>query len=325
MSIFQERKNYKPFEYNTLTAPFIEAIWASHWTHKEFTFKSDVQDYKTELTAEEQEVIKRAVLLISQVEVSVKSYWSNIGKVLPKPEIADVGATFGGNEVIHSRAYSQILSELGLNDEFQSLLADGVVNNRVTYLSKYVNKIYKNDHKNIVYSLILFTLFTENVSLFSQFYVLLGFNRYKNVLKDISNVVQYTSKEEDIHAKFGMTLINQIRRENPEIFDEEFINRIKGETIEAIKAETELIKWMLQGLQTDFMTEDILVAFVTHRVNKSLAEIGIEFTLPVDEELLLQTSWMDEEILASAMTDFFYKKPIEYNKKSQSFEEDDIW
>ena len=120
MSIFTERKSYKPFEYDHITKPFIDAIWQSHWTHNEFTFKSDVQDYRTQLNSQEQEVIKRAILLISQVEVSVKSYWSHIGKLLPKPEIADVGATFGGNEVIHSRAYSQILSELGLNDEFQS-------------------------------------------------------------------------------------------------------------------------------------------------------------------------------------------------------------
>ena len=39
--------------------------------------------------------IKRAILLISQVEVAVKSYWSNIGKHLPKPEIADMGTVFG--------------------------------------------------------------------------------------------------------------------------------------------------------------------------------------------------------------------------------------
>lgn len=324
-SIFTERKNYKPFEYNDITEPFINAIWKSHWTHNEFTFKSDIQDFKTHLTKEEQEVIKRAVLLISQVEVSVKSYWSNIGKVLPKPEIADVGATFGGNEVIHSRSYSEILTKLGLNEEFQNLLTSGVVNNRVTYLSKYVNKIYKNDHQNIVYSLTLFTLFTENVSLFSQFFILLGFNRFDNILKDVANVVAYTSKEETIHALFGTTLINKIREEEPEIFTKEFEDKIIHEAEEAILAEEALVEWMLQGFENDFLSKDILMVFIKDRINTSLKDIGINHSFEVDQELLSKTLWMDEEILAPAMTDFFHKKPIDYAKKNKSYNDDELF
>lgn len=325
MSIFTDRKSYKPFEYDHITKPFIDAIWKSHWTHNEFNFKSDVQDYKTLLNPQEQEVIKRAVLLISQIEVSIKSYWSNIGKLLPKPEIADVGATFGGNEVIHSRAYSQILSELGLDDEFQSLLASGVVDNRVQYLSKYVNKIYKNDHQNIVYSLALFSLFTENVSLFSQFFILLGFNRYNNIMKDVANVVQYTSKEETIHALFGTTLINEIKKEEPELFTEEFKERIASEAREAVLAEEALVDWMLQGFENEFLSKDILMVFIKNRINVSLADIGVDFKFEVDQELLEKTLWMDEEILAPAMTDFFHKKPIDYAKKNKSYNEEALF
>jgi ribonucleoside-diphosphate reductase beta chain len=325
MSIFTERKNYKPFEYNTITEPFVNAIWKSHWTHNEFNFKSDVQDFKTQLTPEEQEVIKRAVLLISQVEVSIKSYWSNIGKFLPKPEIADVGATFGGNEVIHSRAYSEILTKLGLNEDFQNLLTSGVVNNRVSYLSKYVNKIYKNDYQNITYSLALFSLFTENVSLFSQFFILLGFNRFDNIMKDVANVVAYTSKEETIHALFGTTLINEIRKEEPWIFTEEFEQRIIHEAQEAILAEEALVEWMLQGFENEFLSKDILMAFIKDRINKSLKDIEINYVFDVDQELLAKTTWMDEEILAPAMTDFFHKRPIDYVKKDKAYNENELF
>ena len=211
-SIFEKRLTYKPFDYSEITDPLINAMWASHWTHNEFNFKSDVQDYHTSLTSGERAVIKRAILLISQVEVAVKSYWSNIGKHLPKPEIADMGAVFGGVEVIHSRAYSEILTKLGLEEEFITLLENEPVLNRVNYLNKYVDRVFEDDKKQFLYSLILFTLFTENVSLFSQFYTVLGFNRFKAVLKDTANVVQYTSKEENLHAEGVMALVNQIRR-----------------------------------------------------------------------------------------------------------------
>jgi len=324
-SIFEKRLSYKPFDYSEITDPLINAMWASHWTHNEFNFKSDVQDYHTSLSEEERGVIKRAILLISQVEVSVKSYWSNIGKHLPKPEIADMGAVFGGVEVIHSRAYSEVLTKLGLEDEFTTLLDNEPVMNRVNYLNKYVDRVYEDDRKQFLYSLILFTLFTENVSLFSQFYTVLGFNRFKAVLKDTANVVQYTSKEENLHAEGGMALVNQIRAEHPELFDEELMSRIKEEAGVALEAETRLIKWILQGFENEFLSEDILNNYLKSRVNESLSRIGFDFSFPVDESLVSITQWMDEEVYASALSDFFHKKPIDYAKSTKSFTAEDLF
>ena len=324
-SIFEKRLTYKPFDYSEITDPLINAMWASHWTHNEFNFKSDVQDYHTSLTSEERDVIKRAILLISQVEVAVKSYWSNIGKHLPKPEIADMGAVFGGVEVIHSRAYSEILTKLGLEEEFTTLLENEPVLNRVNYLNKYVDRVFEDDKKQFLYSLILFTLFTENVSLFSQFYTVLGFNRFKAVLKDTANVVQYTSKEENLHAEGGMALVNQIRREHPELFDQELVDRIKEESHVALEAESRLIKWILQGFDNEFLSEDILNNYLRSRVNESMKRIGFDIAFDVDESVLEITQWMDEEVYASALSDFFHKKPIDYAKSTKSFTAEELF
>jgi ribonucleoside-diphosphate reductase beta chain len=325
MSIFTERRNYKPFEYSYITDPLINAMWASHWTHNEFNFLNDVQDYKTKLSEEEREVIKKAILLTSQVEVAVKSYWSNIGKLLPKPEIADMGAVFGGVEVIHAKAYAEILTKLGLEDEFQQLFTEKVVTGRVDYLSKYVNKIYKNDHKNICYSLVLFTLFTEYTTLFSQFYIVLGFNRFKGVLKDVANVVQYTSKEENLHAEGGIAILLEIKKQYPELFDEEFINKIKEEVYEAFKAEDLLVDWILGNYENEFLSKDILKTYIKRRLNECLEKMDMESVFILDEDLNKKTAWMDEEVYASALTDFFHKRPIDYAKKMKTYNEDELF
>ena len=57
------------------------------------------------------------------------------------------------------------------------------IQGRVNYLRKYTHKFYSSSKKQYLYALTLFTLFVENVSLFSQFYVINWFARYKNVLK----------------------------------------------------------------------------------------------------------------------------------------------
>lgn len=325
MGIFDERKHYKPFKYGHIVKPLIEAMWKGHWTNLEFDFKSDKQDYYTKLSEEEQGLIKRSILMISQIEVAVKSYWSNIGKLLPHPEIGDMGSVFGGIEVIHSWAYSEILSVLGFEEEFEKLLKEPIIKGRVEYLSKYVNKIYKNDHKNIVYSLILFTIFIENISLFSQFYSILGFNRYKNVLKDVANVVAYTSKEEGLHAEGGMALINQIRIEYPELFDEDLESKIYEEVQVAVNSESEIVRWILKGYSNEFVSEEILINFLKDRLNTSLEQIGYKKQFDIDQNLLEVTQFMKEEIYAPTLTDFFNQRPIDYQKKSQKFSEETLF
>ena len=47
----------------------------------------------------------------------------------------------------------------------------------------------------------------------------MAFNKHKNMLKGVSNVVEATSKEEQIHGDFGIDLIKIIKEENPDWFD----------------------------------------------------------------------------------------------------------
>ena len=116
-------------------------------------------------------------------------------------------------------------------------------------MRKYTHKFYKDSKKQYLYALCLFTLFVENVSLFSQFYVINWFARFKNVLKDTDQQVKYTRNEENIHALVGIKIINTIRNEMPELFDEELEARIVGEAEEAYKAESRIVDWMINGIQ----------------------------------------------------------------------------
>jgi len=56
--------------------------------------------------------------------------------------------------------------------------------------------------EHFLHSIIAFTLFVENVSLFSQFLVLMSINKHKGYLKGMSNGIMASSKEEAIHSMF---------------------------------------------------------------------------------------------------------------------------
>jgi ribonucleoside-diphosphate reductase beta chain len=176
-----------------------------------------------------------------------------------------------------------------------------------------------------VYALILFTLFVENVSLFSQFYVINWFARFKNVLKDTDQQVKYTRNEENLHALVGIKIINTIREQYPELFDDELESKILQEAQEAYKAEAKIVDWMVNGIKEPGLDADTLKEFIKNRINLSLDQIGFSKAFETDKNLLASTSWFEEELLGENLTDFFHSRPTGYAKKNKSFDEDELF
>jgi len=322
--IFDEQISRKPDHY-PWAQEFIEAMHNGFWTDKEFSFTSDVQDFNVNLNDTEKEIIIRTLSAIGQIEVAVKKFWSKLGDNLPHPSLTDLGYVMANVEVIHNNAYERLLKVLGLEDIFEQNLKLDFIEGRVNYLRKYNHRFYKDSKKQYVYSIILFTLFVENVSLFSQFYIINWFNRYKNVLKDTGQQVKYTRNEENIHALAGIKIINTIREEHPELFDEELENRIIQESEAAFKAESQIVDWMINGYQEKGLTAPILKEFIKNRINESLEQIGFPKAFDVDKALLVNTIWFEEELLGNNATDFFHTRPVEYAKNSQTFDAEDLF
>jgi ribonucleoside-diphosphate reductase beta chain len=323
-SIFEEQISRKPNRY-PWTEQFIEAMHNGFWTDKEFSFKSDIHQFKTVLTEQEQEIIIRTLSAIGQIEVAVKTFWAKLGENLPHPALQDLGYVMANIEVIHNNSYERLLDVLGLNDIFEENLKLDWIQGRVKYLKKYTHRFYKDSKKQYLYALILFTLFVENVSLFSQFYIINWFARFKNVLKDTDQQVKYTRNEENIHGLVGIKIINTIREEHPELFDDELEKRIAHEAEQAFVAESKIVDWAVNGLSEDNLSAPILKEFIKNRINESLSQIGFKKVFDVDAELLDKTMWFDEELLGNNMTDFFSSRPVEYSKKNQSFDENELF
>lgn len=324
MSIFDEQISRKPNKY-PWTEQFIEAMHNGFWTDKEFSFKSDLHQFKTQLTDQEREIIVRTLSAIGQIEVAVKTFWSKLGDNLPHPSLSDLGFVMANVEVIHNNAYERLLDVLGLNDVFEENLKLDWIQGRVKYLKKYTHRFYKDSKKQYLYALILFTLFVENVSLFSQFYVINWFRKNKNVLKDTDQQVRYTRNEEMIHALVGVKIINTIREELPELFDEDMEIKISQEAEQAFISESKIIDWMVNGIDEPGLTAPILKEFIKNRINESLVQIGFKKIFDIDENLLDETTWFDEELMGSNMTDFFDSRPVEYSKNSQNYDEDELF
>ena len=323
-NIFEPRTNILPYEYPQLLE-YKDAIRHSYWIDTEYNFTEDISDFMTRVNAMEREAIKRTMLAIAQIEVNVKTFWGDLYKRMPITEIGDVGFTFAESEVRHKDAYARLLRILGLEEEFKNVIKEPAIEGRLKYLKKYLDGTRSRDNKMYTKSVLLFSLFIEHVSLFSQFLIMMPFNKEKNIFKGISNVVEATSKEEDIHGNFGVELINIIKSENPEWFDAEFEELIYSACRKAYRAECGIVDWIFEQGELDFLPKNTIFHFIKNRFNNSLKKIGMNPIFEVDESILMDTMWFDVEITSTKEGDFFYKKSIDYNKKSKSITVDDLF
>ncbi|MCB9810633.1 MAG: ribonucleotide-diphosphate reductase subunit beta [Candidatus Nomurabacteria bacterium] len=322
--IFQKRTNLKPYEYPELYE-YVNSIRHSYWIHTEFNYTSDINDFHVNVTPSERNAIKNAMLAIAQIEVAVKTFWGDIYKKMPKPEISAVGVTFAESEARHMDAYSHLLEILGLNAEFEKITSVPVIKKRIAYLEKTITLSKTDENRQYMHSVLLFSLFIEHVSLFSQFLIIMSFNKHRNLLKGISNAVEATSKEEQIHGMFGIDVINTIKKEHPEWFDEDCKAMIIRACEEAYEAESEIIDWIYEAGELDFLPAANVKEFVKNRLNNSLASIGLPRIFEVSEALLEETDWFDNEVIATKHVDFFNKRSINYNKRSASVTSDDLF
>jgi len=322
MGIFDKRIEFKPYQYPD-AIKFKEAIQHSYWLHSEWNFISDIQDFNVRLSNTERNAIKNTLLAISQIEVSVKKFWGKLGDRLPKSEFEQVGAVYAESEVRHADAYSHLLEILNLNDDFEQLLKVPAIKGRIDYLTKYLSPS-KNDEQYAL-SLALFSIFVENISLFSQFAIIKSFDKHKNMLKDIDNVVQATMKEESVHALFGVYLINIIKEENPEWFGEEFYDKLRTACMKSWKAESEIIDWIFESGELEFLPKDVVKEYMKKRFNDSMEMLGAEPMFEINYELSSQLDWFDDEIYAEVNLDFFNKKSVAYNKFSKSYNAGDLF
>lgn len=324
MSIFDRRINYKPFEYPGILQ-FTEAINKSFWVHSEVDFTADTQDFHSHLNAAERNAVKNSLLAIAQIEVAVKTFWGNIYLHFPKPEFNGLGSTFAECEFRHSEAYSRLLEVLGYNDEFENLVQVPVIRERIDYLSEALKDARSDDRKRYVVSLILFSILIENVSLFSQFAIILSFTRFKGYMKNVSNIIAWTSVDEQIHANAGIYIVNKIREEFPAFFDDETVEYVRKTVENSMEIEAKILDWIFSEGEIEVVTKENLLNFMKFRVDDSMKKIGLKPIYNTTQEQYKPMAWFEEEVFANSLDDFFAKRPVDYTKHDKPITANDLF
>lgn len=327
MSLLKGRTVYKPFAY-----PQCFEYWLtqnqSHWLATEVPMSADVTDWKQNLTESEKNVIGGILKGFIQTEIHVNEYWSQkVAKWFPHPEIAMMAVTFGAFESIHTHAYAYLNETLGIED-YDAFLAEPTAKAKIDRLIgagdvKWSEKESVGDDMaiHVAKSLAIFSAFTEGVSLFSSFAVLLNFSRF-NKLKGLGQIISWSIRDESLHSQAGCYLFREFIKENPEVMTDEFKKAIYQAARDTVQFEDDFIDKVFEGAEIEGIDPRDLKVFIRNRANQKLGEIGFKKNWKnIDEEALKKMEWFDFLSTGVEMQDFFSQRVSTYSKGVVNFDD----
>ena len=319
MGLFNERIEYKPFEYpEYYTEGWLKQAQA-FWLHTEIPMSGDVKDWNERLTPEEKNLVGNILLGFAQTECAVSDYWTQkVVSWFPKHEIQQMAMMFGSQETIHAVAYSYLNETLGL-DDFQAFLHEPATAERFDNLIGYEG----TEKLGIARSLAIFSAFAEGVSLYSAFAVLYSF-QLRNLLKGIGQQMKWSVRDESLHSKMGCRLFNHMCEE-----DEELRGQTEGSVKIAAQAMVELeekyIDKMFEMGDVDGIKAFDLKQFIRKRCNEKLRELGYTDMFTFDEKAASELDWFYHLTGGHTHTDFFAMRPTDYSKANEGEDFEDIW
>lgn len=225
----------------------------------------------------------------------------------------------GNSEFRHSESYSRLLSVIGIED-FEDFCKEPIIKERIGYL-KSVDQSNIKDPLSFCRSMAIFSLAIENAALFSQFATILSFQRFKAILKNVSDIISWTSKDEIKHCMAGLWLINIACKEYN--IDKKLLRESIREDIElCARAEDSIIDFIFEKGELDFLSKEQLKDFFRFRINEACEQIGIESFFDIKENPL---EWFDEIVFGPNQKDFFIGRPVDYSKHDLAFCDGDLF
>lgn len=322
MSIFKNTQYLNP-KYHHLDK-YCDMMYKSFWTpaaYKSLIERQDVPHFKNKLSYVDQEAVRRSILAIAIVEDKVKSFWLNVHRDLPQTVVSDVGALFGAQEVTHRKSYHHLVECLGIDVE--DIYKHPATKGRVKYLEKYLEEDPKIiGKKRILKRLILFTALVERISLFTQFYILTSFSHNNKGLNAIASLQKSTAQEElFMHYAFGLDLINIIKEEHPQVWDEYLIEHISDNIKESYDAERKIIDWFFEEGVPDHLTKEEVVNFLNYNFHELDKDLRLNLGYDYDRELFEEkNNWFNIRINGLTNSDFFVAEIGNYSGEKEEID-----
>ena len=291
-----------PFKYDWAWQKYLDGS-ANHWMPQEINMTADVALWKDKngLTDDERRIVMRNLgffstadsLVANNIVLSVYKHITNpeCRQYLLRQALEDEGEIFNMYKEVPS-----VAKKAAWALPFTKSLSD----------QTFETGTEEND-KILLRNLIAFYCVLEGIFFYCGFTQILSMGN-RNKMTGTAEQFQYILRDESMHVNFGIDMINQIKLENPNLWDEEMQKQaetmiLQGTQLEIEYAQDTMPKGIL-GMNSEMMAE-----YLHFIANRRLTQIGLNEAFPNASNPF---PWMSEIMDLRKEKNFFETRVIEY-------------
>ncbi|WP_296219799.1 ribonucleotide-diphosphate reductase subunit beta [Pseudomonas sp. UBA2684] len=308
-----------PFKYDWAWQKYLDGC-ANHWMPQEVNMNADIALWKTPdgLTDDERRIVMRNLGFFSTADSLVANNLAlAVYRLITNPECRQYILRQTFEEAIHTHAYQYCIESLGMDEGaiFNMYHEIPSVAKKASWGLKYTRSISDptfntgtvETDKELLRNLIAYYCVLEGIFFYCGFTQILSMGR-RNKMTGVAEQFQYILRDESMHLNFGIDVINQIKIENPHLWDAQLKDEATQMILQGTQLEIEYARdTMPRGVlgMNAAMMEDYL-KFIA---NRRLTQIGLKEEYPGTSNPF---PWMSEIMDLKKEKNFFETRVIEY-------------
>ena len=308
-----------PFKYEWAWQKYLDGC-ANHWMPQEVNMTADIALWKSEdgLSDDERTIVKRSLGFFSTADSLVaNNLVLAIYRLITNPECRQYLLRQAFEEAIHTHAYQYCIESLGMDEGeiFNMYHEVPTVAKKASWALKYTQEI--NDptfntgtletDKALLKNLIAYYCVLEGVFFYCGFTQILSMGR-RNKMTGTSEQFQYILRDESMHVNFGIDVINQIKLENPQLWQADMQEWARAMILEGTELEVAYARdTMPRGVLG--MNANMMEEYLQFIANRRLAQIGLAEQFPGTKNPF---PWMSEIMDLKKEKNFFETRVTDY-------------
>src|SRR5262245_17726754 len=274
----------RPMRYPLFYERFRDAI-KNTWTVEEVDLHSDLADLK-KLTEAERHLVNRLVAFFATGDTIVaNNLVLNLYEHVNAPEARLYLSRQLFEEAVHVQFYLTLLDTY-LPDENVRAAAFAAVENipsirhKAEFCFKWIDSIEhlnrletREDRRAFLLNLICFAACIEGLFFYGAF-AYVYFLRSRGLLNGLASGTNWVFRDESMHMTFAFDVVDTVRREEPDLFDDELHGQVRQMLREAVVAEVQFAADLLDQGVAGLPLIDIR-AYLEHVADRRLAALGL--------------------------------------------------
>jgi ribonucleoside-diphosphate reductase beta chain len=276
----------RPMKYPLFYEMYRNAI-KNTWTVEEVDFSTDVVDLHSRLNPAERHLIHRLVAFFATGDSIVgNNLVLNLYKHINAPEARMYLSRQLFEEALHVQFYLTLLDTY-IPDLAERERAFAAVHNipsiarKARFCQQWIDSIFlldelrtREDRRKFLLNLLCFASCIEGLFFFAAF-AYIYFLRSKGLLHGLASGTNWVFRDESMHMNFAFAVADQVRQEEPELFDDELEEAFVQMLEEAVDCEMQFAEDLLSGGIAGLSLTDMR-QYLEFVADQRLARLGYE-------------------------------------------------